>query len=370
MKSFKIEVPQETLDDLNVRLRNTRWTDEGDDSGWGLGTSASYLKEFRHHWLNHYDWRKEENKLNQFPHFKTMIDETTLHFLHIKGNGAVNKPLLLVHGWPDSFTRFLKVIPILTTPDENGFAFDLIIPSIPGFGFSEQKPMNSDQTAILFNKLMTEKLGYQQYFAAGGDMGSTISKSLAIQFPDIISAIHLTDVGYPNGSENWAEMSQPEQEFGQYIQQWFIKEGAFNMLQSTKPQALGYALNDSPIGLASWVVEKFHAWSGSPENLDSFFSKDELITNIMIYWVTQTINSSIRIYAEQTKATWQGGLKSDQRVEVPTGVSLFASEAPFPKEWVNRKVNAKSFNVLDSGSHFAAMSSPELFSKELFDFFS
>ena len=176
-------------------------------------------------------------------------------------------------------------------------------------------------------------------------------------------------MGYPNGTENWVEMSQPEQEFGQYIQQWFFKEGAFNMLQSTKPQTLGYALNDSPVGLASWIIEKFHAWSGYPENLDSYYTKDDLITNIMIYWVTQTINSSICIYAEQGKATWQGGLKSDQKVEVPTGVSLFAGEAPFPKEWVDRKVTAKSFNVLDSGSHFAAMSAPELFSKELFDFF-
>ncbi len=179
--------------------------------------------------------------------------------------------------------------------------FDLVIPSIPGFGFSDSVPQSSDKTASLWAKLMTEVLGYQLFFAALGDIGSTISKSLANQYPSLVSAIHITDVGYPNGREDWATISAPEQEFGRFIQQCFFAEGAFNLIQTTKPQMLGYGLNDSPVGLASWVVEKFHGWSGKPENLDDHFTKDVLLTNIMIYWITQTINTSIRTYTEESK---------------------------------------------------------------------
>lgn len=363
MKPFKIEVPQEVLNDLSTRLKQTRWTDEPGNAGWSYGTNPAYLRELIAYWQNEYDWRKHEAAINQYPQFKTDVDGVTIHFIYVKGKGKNNSPLLLTHGWPDSFFRFIKVIPFLTE------SFDLVIPSIPGFGFSQQIAVNVDRTAELFNKLMTEVLSYDRYYAAGGDLGSEITKSLAVQFSPKIKAIHLTDVGYPDGREDWSTMTSEEQVFGQQIQQWFFTEGAFNMIQSTKPQTLGYGLNDSPVGLASWIIEKFYAWSDHNGDLNQSLSKDELITNIMIYWVSQSINSSIRIYAENARATYMGGLRSSGHVSVPTGVSLFPKEAQFPKAWAERKANITSFNVMKRGGHFAAMEVPHIYADELSTFF-
>jgi pimeloyl-ACP methyl ester carboxylesterase len=360
---FTISVPQAVIDDLFVRINQTRWTEEPLGAGWGYGTNSGYLRQLVQHWSNDYDWRKQEAYLNKFDQFTTEIEGINIHFLHIKGKGPKRKPLLLIHGWPDSFYRFHKVIPLLTESD-----FDLIIPSLPGFGFSGQQAVNSDKSAEILHKLMAA-LSYDQYFAAGGDMGSVIAKSMAIQFPQSVKAIHITDVGYPDGTEDWSVMSPAEQQFGQTVQHWFFTEGAFNMIQSTKPQTLSYGLNDSPVGLAAWILEKFYAWSDNGGDIENSFSKDELITNIMIYWVSQTINSSIRTYAENARAAYMGGLKSSQKVEAPTGVSLFPGEAQFPKEWAERKVNVASFNKPEKGGHFAAMEVPYLYAVELKSFF-
>ena len=363
MKPFKIEVPQELLNDLLNRLKQTRWTDEPENAGWSYGTNPNYLRELVTYWQNEYDWRKHEAEINKHPQFKVDIDGVTIHYIHVKGKGKGNAPLILTHGWPDSFYRFLKVIPMLTS------SFDVIIPSIPGFGFSQQTALNVDRVAEVFNKLMTNVLGYTTYFAAGGDMGTSVTKSLGVQYPDKVKAIHLTDVGYPNGTEDWSTMTPEEQAFGQQIQHWFFTEGAFNMIQSTKPQTLGYALNDSPVGLASWMIEKFYSWSDHDGNIESCISKDELITNIMIYWVSQSINSSIRVYAENARASYMGGLKSSQRVEVPTGISLFPKEAQFPRAWADRMVNVSSFSVMKKGGHFAALEVPDVYADELVKFF-
>lgn len=363
MKPFKIEVPQEILNDLSTRLKQTRWTDEPENAGWNYGTNPEYLRELVTYWQNEYDWRKHEAEINKHPQFKTEIDGVTIHYIHVKGKGQGTAPLILTHGWPDSFYRFLKVIPLLDA------SFDLVIPSIPGFGFSQQTALNVDRVAELFNKLMTKILGYTTYFAAGGDMGTVVTKSLAVQYPENVKGIHLTDVGYPNGTEDWSTMTPEEQTFGQEIQHWFFTEGAFNMIQSTKPQTLGYALNDSPVGLASWMIEKFYSWSDHDGNIENCLTKDELITNIMIYWVSQSINSSIRVYAENARASYMGGLKSSQRVEVPTGVSLFPKEAQFPRAWAEKMVNVANFTVMKKGGHFAALEVPELYAKELINYF-
>jgi microsomal epoxide hydrolase len=369
MKPFKIEVPQDVLNDLSIRLKQTRWTDEPENAGWNFGTSPTFLRELVSYWQTEYDWRTHEAEINKYPQYKAEIDGITIHFIYVKGKGKNNTPLILSHGWPDSFYRFLKIIPILTKATAGERSFDLVIPSIPGFGFSQQTAINCDQTAALFHTLMTKTLGYSNYRAAGGDMGTLITKSLAVQFPENVTSIHLTDVGYPDGSEDWSAMSPAEQEFGRQIQQWFFTEGAFNMVQSTKPQTLGYALNDSPVGLASWLIEKFYAWSDNNGDLESCFTKDELITNIMIYWVSQSINSSIRTYAENARAGYMGGLQSSKRVEVQTGVSLFAKEAQFPREWAERMANIDSFNKIQKGGHFAAMELPEIYAKELSNYF-
>jgi pimeloyl-ACP methyl ester carboxylesterase len=369
---FTIDVPQTALEDLSSRLKQTRWTDEPVNAGWNYGTDPTYLKELAAHWQTQYDWRTHETALNLHPQFRVVIDGIGVHFIHVRGKGGAAPALLLIHGWPDSFYRFHKVIPMLTNPGAHGLnpniPFDLVIPSIPGFGFSDKVAQSSDKTATLLAKLMTEVLGYKTFFAAGGDIGSTISKSLANQYPSLVPAIHITDVGYPTGQEDWATMSAPEQEFGKFIQQWWFAEGAYSMLQATKPQTAGYGLNDSPIGLASWIVEKLHGWSGKPESLDRHFTKDEIITNIMIYWISETINTSMRTYAEEMRAQWSGGLKSTAKVDVPTGVSLFPGEAPFPDEWVNRMVNAKSIRRLDKGGHFAAWDCPKIWAGEVQDF--
>ena len=366
INKFQINIQQNVLDDLSNRLKNTRWTEEPEGSEWTYGTNSTYLKELVRHWQTRYDWRKQEKALNQLPQYTTAIDDITVHFIHVKGKGNNNKPLLLIHGWPDSFYRFVKIVPMLT---ESENSFDLIIPSIPGFGFSSHHAMNSDDTANIFNKLMTQVLAYNQYFVAGGDMGSMIAKSLANQFPKNVKALHLTDVGYPNGTEDMAGMSEAEQQFAQMIQGWFFSEGAFNMIQSTKPQSLSYGLNDSPVGLAGWIIEKFNSWSDNGGAIENSFTKDELITNIMIYWVSQSINSSIRTYAENARASYMGGLQSSQKVNTPTGVSLFPKEAQFPEEWAKRMVNLVSFTKLEKGGHFAPMEVPYVYAAELSTFF-
>ncbi|QTE24269.1 epoxide hydrolase family protein [Polaribacter cellanae] len=371
---FKIQISDKVLNDLQTRLSLTRWPDEPENANWSYGTNLEYLKELVHFWQNQYDWRANEKHLNQYPQFKETVDGVGIHFVYIKGKGKNSKPLILTHGWPDSFYRFYKAIPMLTESKESNnpsdFSFDVIIPSIPGFGFSDKTALDDDRTAKIWNSLMTDILGYKEYFAAGGDMGANITKSLANQFPDAVKAIHLTDVGYPNGSEDWSQMSEAEQKFGQHIQQWFYTEGAFNMVQSTKPQTLAYGLNDSPVGLAAWIIEKFNSWSDNNGNIENCFTKNELLTNIMIYWVTETINSSIRTYKNVAMASYSGGLKSSEYVEVPTGVSGFPGEAPVPKEWMERKVNLKKLSYPSKGGHFAAMEVPEFWTKEITSFFS
>ena len=359
VKPFTINVPQTVLDDLQTRLRQTRWPDAPENIGWKYGTDPVFLQSLVAYWQNGYDWRKQEAALNQFPQFTVEIDSLTIHFLHIKSKNPNARPLLLTHGWPDCFYRFYKVIPLLTDD------YDLVIPSIPGFGFSSHVALTDDGTAKVFATLMKDVLGYKTFLAAGGDMGSPITKSVANLYPENVIAIHLTDVGYPNGSEDWSTMSKAEQEFGQVIQQWWYQEGAYAMLHATKPQTQAYGLNDSPTGLASWIVEKFSTWGTPGGTIEEHFTKDELLTNIMIYWVTQTINSSMRSYA--VGAFQQ--LASAQKVNTPTGVAVFPGDAPTPIEWAQRKANVKRFTNMEKGGHFAALEAPELWVKEVNAFF-
>jgi pimeloyl-ACP methyl ester carboxylesterase len=241
LQPFQIDVPQELLNDLAARLKQTRWTDEPENAGWNYGTNPQYLRELTDYWQHSFDWRKQEALINSFPQFKVNIDGTDIHFIYVKGKGSNTKPLILTHEWPDSFFRFYKVIPLLTEPADGQPAFDVIIPSIPGYGFSGRVAVSSVKAAHLWAKLMTEVLGYENFLAAGD---FAITTALAQHHPDKVNAIHLTDTGYPNGTEDWSTMSPAEQEFGQFIQGWWFMEGAFNMIQSTKPQTLGYALND------------------------------------------------------------------------------------------------------------------------------
>jgi len=366
VKPFKINIPQAALDDLQERLKRTRWPDEAEGAGWSMGTNLGYMKQLADYWLHQYDWRKHEAELNKFNHYKAEIDGIEIHFIHERGKGPNPTPILLLHGWPDSFYRYHKVISMLTDPASIGgdanHSFDVIVPSTPGQGFSQRTALTADAAADLYAKLMTDVLGYEKFVSAGGDSGSLITQSLALNHPGILTAIYLTDVGYPDHTTDFASLSAPEQEFAAFIQNWWMQEGAFNMIQATKPQSLAFAMNDSPVGLAAWIMS-FVAMGTTGADIEKRFSRDELLTNIMIYWLTETIGSSFRIYYAGMHTP--PAPNSGQRSSVPAGVAHCPWDAPLPREWAARKLNLQHFTDLPRGGHFTAWEEPELFAKDV-----
>jgi len=352
MEPFTIAVPEAVLDDLRRRLADTRWPDDG--PGWEYGTALSYMKDLARYWEHSYDWRAHEAELNRFAQFRAEVDGVGIHFIHERGRGPDPTPVLLLHGWPDSFYRYHRVIPMLAD------SFDVIVPSIPGQGFSDRKPMTTDDTADLFAGLMTEGLGYEKFVAAGGDAGALIAQSLADRHADALLGIHLADLGYPDQTTDFSTLTGPEIEFANYIQQWWMSEGAFNMVLSTKPQSLAYGLADSPAGLAAWIMS-FMASGTTGEELETRIGRDDLLTNITIYWVTETIASSVRRYYLDTHAAsgpWR-------RTPVPAAVAHPPRDAPLPREWAERRVNLVRFTDLPRGGHFVAWEEPELYAEDL-----
>lgn len=375
VERFRINVASEQLDDLYNRLDRMRWPDQVDGANWEQGTELGYLQSLVAHWRSHYDWREQEVELNRFAHYRCNVDGIGVHFVHERGVGPAPLPLILTHGWPDTFTRYQKIIPLLTNPARYGGdpadAFDVIVPSIPGFGFSarpRQGGVNNARVADLWATLMTEELGYSTFAAAGGDMGSGITRYLALQHPARLVGIHLTDIGILRqllSSADPEELSKEERHYKQSATQWINQEGAYMLLQSTKPQTLAYGLNDSPVGLASWIVEKFRAWSDCSGDLHTRFSADELLTNIMIYWLTGTIGSAARMYYENTHSLPPMG-----RIDVPTGLALFPADILLPpKAWAERAANVMRWTPMPRGGHFAALEEPELLAADLCAFF-
>jgi pimeloyl-ACP methyl ester carboxylesterase len=362
---FKVTVSQQVLDDLKYRLQHVRWPGEAPGSGWNFGTNESYLRDLVDYWLMKYDWRIHESFLNKYPQYIVEVNGVKIHFQYIKGKGKNAKPLVLTHGWPDSYYRFHKIIPLLTEGDQS---FDLVIPSTPGFAFSDKVAMSTEAVADLWKVLMTENLGYEKFYAAGGDMGMGVTKALASKYADVVAGVHFTDVGYPMGQEDPATMTEGEKQFAQVVQQWWYSEGAYSMVHATKPQSVAYGLNDSPVALAAWMVSFINA-GAAPEIIEEAFGgRDALLTNIMIYWVTQSIASSVRMYKAEAMAQW-GGSQPLQKSNVPAGVSIFPREAQFPKEWAERFVHVVSFRKMEEGGHFAALEVPDLFAEEIRHFF-
>ena len=367
IQPFTIAIPQSTLDDLHDRLARTRWPDADADAGWDYGTSLTYLHDLVEYWQHAYDWRTHEARLNTLAQFKADIDGVNIHFIHERGKGPHPTPILLTHGWPDTFDRFHKIIPMLTDPEAYGapadYSFDVIAPSIPGFGFSDPTPMTSSAVADLWAKLLAE-LGYIRFVAAGGDMGTRITKALAVQHPDVVMAIHLTDVDYPTGREDPSTMSEAEQEFARFIQGWWFSEGAYAMLQSTKPQSLSFALSDSPVGLASWFVSFVNTGAENHKIDEAFGGRDVLLTNVTLYWATQTVGSAARMYLEDARASYsQQG--EPARSIVPAAVAVFPREAQTPRGWAERTLNVQRFAKMPRGGHFAPLEEPELFIEDL-----
>jgi len=367
IQKFHISISPFVIDDLRERLGRARWPDEIEDSGWAYGTNKEYLYELCTHWGHGFDWYEQQDYLNTFSHFRADIGGFGIHFIHHKGKGRRTTPILLTHGYPDCFVRFLKVIPLLTAA-----GFDVVVPSIPGFGFSDrprQPGMNPELVADLFAQLMIDELGYGQFIAHGGDWGSSITEQLAIHHPEVLLGIHLTDVPFRHlFTLKPEDLSEPEKKYLQAGKQWQVTEGGYAILQSTKPQTLAYAVNDSPIGLASWLIEKFYAWSDTRGQLENSFTRNELLTNLTIYWVTQTAGSAFRIYYEAMQ-DMRGDKGAAKKVNIPTAVAIFPKDMlPAPREYAERIFNIQQWTNMPEGGHFAAMERPILLADDIMQF--
>lgn len=377
IRPFRIEVSGGVLSDLRRRLEHTRWPCDRKDAGWSAGTDFEYLKELVAYWHGTYDWEKQESALNRLAHFKTEIDGLGIHFIHERGKGPDPFPIVLTHGYPDSFVRFVKIIPMLSDPVSFGGraedAFDVVVPDLPGYGFSD-KPSEHGmifQVHDLWARLMRERLGYKRFGAHGGDWGSTVTEQLARSHSDAVVAIHLTDVPFGHLFQKPDDPSPAEKKLFKHNEEWMQKEGAYALIQSTKPQSLAAGLNDSPAGLAAWMIEKFHAWSDCGGNVESRFSKDELLTQIMIYWATQSIGTSFLPYFDYVNAstlTWiKEGIKGwIGSSKVPAAFALFPKDiSQPPREWAERFFNVQRWTTMPRGGHFAAMEEPELLAEDI-----
>jgi pimeloyl-ACP methyl ester carboxylesterase len=378
IQPFTIQVAQQTLDNLRQRLAHTRWTDEVEGAGWDYGTNVKYLKELVDYWQHTFDWRAQEARLNHFAQFRTQIDGVLIHFVHELARQGSGIPLILTHGWPSSFIELLPLVPLLTDPAAHGMdgpAFDVVIPSLPGYGWSSRptrRGVTTHYTAGLWHRLM-HRLGYKRYGAQGCDFGAAVATFMALSHPKPLLGIHLSNLELaPYTGPGSRPLSEAERAYLRQYQYWSDVDGGYKVMQSTRPQTLSYGLNDSPVGLAAWIVEKFRAWSDCDGDVERRFSKDELLTTIMMYWVTQTIATSMRDYFDNR---WYGIMLGPQDfVTVPTAVAVFAhqfvSDGTPPREWAERLYNICQWTLMPRGAHFAALEEPELLADDIITFFA
>jgi pimeloyl-ACP methyl ester carboxylesterase len=361
------------LDDLRTRLRATRWPDAPQDAGWSLGADLDYLRELVAYWADEFDWPAQEAALNLLPRFRVKLGDVGIHFVHARAVAPVGPtlPLVLTHGWPDSFWRYSKVVKLLTDPAKYGAdpadAFDVVVPDVPGYGYSDAPvgpPINSIAVAALWANLMSV-LGYERFGAAGGDIGSHVSRYLALDYPDRVVAVHRTDAGLFAGDP--ADLAPEERAWLETVAAWGAAEGAYAAMHRTKPQTAAFGLTDSPAGLAAWIVEKLRGWSDCDGNIERSFTKDEILTNVTIYWLTATIGSSMRMYKANSAIP---PAELARRVDVPSGFSIFAGDVVRPpRAWLERTTNAVYVTEPPRGGHFAPFEEPELYAHELREFF-
>ena len=379
VRPFKIQVPEETLEDLRQRLARTRWPGEIEDSGWDYGSNLAYMKELVEYWRTGFDWRAQERALNTFSHYRADIDGLGVHFIHERGKGPNPLPIIITHGWPSSFFEMTKLIPLLADPASHGGdpgdSFDVVVPSMPGYGFSD-RPTKEGMSALrigeLWGRLVTEGLGYDRFAAQGGDWGSTVTSRLAHAYSQQVVGILVTsmDMGtlVPYMGPGSRELSDAEKALHEDWAALQRVEGGYGHIQGTKPQTIGYSLNDSPVGLAAWIVEKFRAWTDCDGDVERRYSKDELLTNVTIYWATETPNSAGRLYYETHHTPWR--FAKGERIKVPCAIALFPKEpATPPREWAERIYNVQRWTHMARGGHFGAFEEPGLLADEIRTFF-
>lgn len=373
---FTIRVPDEVLSDLRTRIRNTRWPSQAPGPAWAQGTDLEYLKLLLDYWGHGFDWRAQERQLNTFKHFRAELGDIYVHFVHERAPEGNGIPLILTNGWPSSFLELLPLVPLLTNPKANGIdgpAFDLVIPSLPGYGFSERPAKAHYRTvARLWHQLM-QGLGYERYGAGGGDFGAGITTYMAIDNPAPMIGIHLTTMELrPPTCEGTRSLTEAERAYVTHLRHWDEVERGYSHIQSTRPQTLGYALNDSPAGLAAWILDKWRAWSDCAGDLEGRFSQDFLLTMLTLYWVTETITASMRDYFDNR---WHGvDIQPGARVQVPVGIANFdnnyVTEGRPPREWAERLYNVRRWTSMPSGGHFAPAEEPELLARDIAAFFA
>ncbi len=371
IRPFTIDIPAQQIADLKTRLALTRWPDKETPDDWSQGIPLAYMQEIQDYWLHHYDWPARQTKLNVSPGFLTELDGLDIHFLHIRSPHANARPLLLTHGWPGSIVEFQKVIAPLTDPTQHGGsaddAFHLVCPTLPGFGFSG-KPTTPGwdiaKIATAWNTLMV-RLGYDHYLAQGGDWGAIVTSMIGAQNLGNCQGIHITMPIVPPDPETMNDLSELEKSTLAGLKFYQDHDSGYSKQQATRPQTLGYGLADSPIGQAAWIIEKFYQWTdcdGHPENV---ISRDELLDNVMLYWLPDAGASSARIYWESF------GRTGNDPINLPVGCSIFPKEIFKTSErWAKKRfINLVHFNVLQKGGHFAALEQPEAFIGELRDCF-
>jgi microsomal epoxide hydrolase len=372
---FEVAVPDPVLSDLRERLARWRPPNQVDDAGWSQGTDLSYLEGLIAYWRDGYDWRGEERRLNRFDHFATNDDGQRIHLIHARSRHDEALPLLIMHGWPGSVAEFADVIGPLTDPaafgGDEADAFHVVAPSLPGYAFSgptSTPGWHPRRIARAFARLMAD-LGYRRYGAQGGDWGSVVGTNLADLDRSHVAALHLNfvAVGRPDGDDP-ATLTEAERQAMDDLRAWRSTGAGYQEIQATRPQTLGYALEDSPAGLAAWIVEKFRAWSDCDGDVERSFSKDQLLTNVMLYWVTGTATSSTRLYYEMRQAGPAALPRS--YIEVPTGIARYAAEITrVPRRWVEHRYHVTRWAEIDRGGHFAAMEVPDLFVDDVRQFF-
>jgi pimeloyl-ACP methyl ester carboxylesterase len=375
---FAVAVDEEVLLDLRARIRRTRWPEAAPGAPWEQGTDLDYLREVLSYWADGFDWRAQERELNAWQHFTTEVDGVRIHYVHERARSGDGVPLILSHGWPSTFAELLPLVPLLTDPAAHGIdgpAFDLVIPSLPGYGFSRRPArtgVTTRFTAGLWHRLM-RGLGYTRYGAHGGDWGAGVSTFMALDEPEPMIGLHLGNLDNdPYTGPGSRPLSDAERAYQSDWQRWLDTERGYGAIQSTKPQTLAYALNDSPAGLAGWILEKWRAWSDSGGDPERRFSRDFLLTTVTLYWATATIASSMRDYYDNRWSA-DAAIGPDDFVGVPTAIAAFtrhfAPEGDMPREWAERLYDVRRWTPMPAGGHFPAVEEPELLARDIAAFF-